>query len=115
MKLALKSALFSSLVYPGAGHFILKKYVACVVLASTFSLPLLLILSDVVSIAQTLITQIETGKIPLDVIEIQRQLLNRIDTQIMGESNSTLLVLGLIWAVGIIDSYRIGNAISEHS
>ena len=82
MNLAVKSALLSGLVYPGAGHFFLKKYAVCLVLVCAFTLPLLLILSDIVNVAQMLVEQIQIGTMPLDVIEIQHKLFNHIDAEI---------------------------------
>lgn len=108
VNLALKAALLSGLVYPGAGHFLLKKYVMCVVLVCSFSLPLMLILSDMMSVVQTLVEQIQTGVVPLDVIEIRQQLLSNIKTKIGETSNYTLSLLVILWGIGIVDSYRIG-------
>lgn len=108
LNLALKAALLSGLVYPGAGHFMLKKYIICVALACAFSLPLMLILRDMMSVAQVLAEQIQTGAIPLDVIEIRQQLLSNIEIKMEETSNYTLSFLAILWGVGIVDSYRLG-------
>lgn len=106
MKTSLKAALLSALVYPGAGHFMLKKYVISIILACAFSLPLFFILNDIINISNTVIEQIELGKIPLDVIEIRHQLMNRLESNEGGVSHTMLFILAVVWFIGIVDAYR---------
>ena len=109
MKKPMKAALLSAFVYPGIGHFFLKKYIMCVVLVSAFSVPLYFIISDILSKAEQVIEQIKNGEIPLDIAAISESLSNSAIGVSAQELNIKMFVLVIVWFVGIIDSYRLGR------
>jgi len=108
MKKSVKAALLSAFVYPGAGHFFLKNYSVCALFACTFSVPLYLIISEIITKAENIVEQIKNGEIPLDIAAISESLSSStigVDAQ---ELNIKMYVLAVIWIIGIIDSYRLG-------
>jgi len=109
VSLALKAVLLSGLVYPGAGHYLLKKHILCFVFAIAFSIPLLVVLNDLMSVARDLSQQIQTGQIPLDIIEIRHQLLHSFTE----EKSRNMIMYGYllltVWLISIGDAYRIGR------
>jgi hypothetical protein len=109
MKIPMKAALLSALVFPGAGHIFLKKYTSGIILMSAFSLLLYFLLRDVMSKAEYMIQQIETGNIPLDLSSITEQLSNQ--SVGMSDQTSSLITfaIGLLWLVAILDAYRLGR------
>ncbi|WP_077343188.1 hypothetical protein [Pseudocolwellia agarivorans] len=113
MNIALKAVLLSALVYPGVGHYILNKRIACAVLACAFTLPLLFLFSDIFQVAHSLADQISAGQIPLDIIEIRHQIDTELASMTEGSFSYYLYGLGIIWLIGIIDSYRLGKAESH--
>ena len=109
MKKPVKAALLSTFLFPGAGHFFLKKYALCVVFSCTFSVPLYFIISDIMTKAEQVLDQIKKGDIPLDITAISESLSSStvgLDTQ---ELNIIMYALIIIWFIGIIDSYRLGR------
>ncbi len=109
MEKSIKAALLSAFVYPGTGHFFLKKYTLGAAFACAFSIPLYFIISEIVTKAEQIVEQINNGEIPLDIAAISESLsssIQSIDTQ---ELNIKIHALAIIWIIGITDSYRIGH------
>lgn len=109
MKKSLKAALLSALVYPGIGHFFLKKYTQCAVFAVAFSVPLYFVFSEVMTKAERIAQQIQNGEIPLDITAISNAVTSATlaaDTQ---EFNFNIYLLFIIWLIAIIDCYRLGQ------
>lgn len=107
MKKSLKAILLSALVFPGAGHFFLKKYLAGSILLCLFLVPIYLIFSEVVTKTEAVIAQIQTGAIPLDVTAISDILTSTVNSQALSIETNVLII---IWVIGIIDSYRLGRS-----
>jgi len=105
-----KAILLSALVFPGAGHLFLKKYITGTVLVCASFAALYLIVADILERALAIVEKIERGEISPDVATIA-ELLSR---QPMGNESSlldaALPVLVICWVVGITDSYRCGHA-----
>lgn len=113
MKRAIKAALMSAFVFPGTGHFYLKKYTMCAIFAFTFSIPLYFIVSEIAAKAEHVVEQIKNGEIPLDIAAISESLSSStvgVDTQ---ELNIKMYLLVIIWLIGIIDSFRMGHKKEE--
>ena len=70
MKQDLKAALLTAIVYPGAGHFSLKKHLIGAIFAGVFSVLLILTFQDIFAIAQCTANEIVNGKIPMSVTAI---------------------------------------------
>ncbi len=66
MKNSVKAALFSALVFPGTGHFIIKRYLRGLVFFLPSLLSLLYLLRYSVNKAYAIAEQITQGNIPLD-------------------------------------------------
>ncbi len=108
MSKSLKAVLLSALVFPGIGHFSLKKPLQGSILSGITIVCLYLLLSAVVDIAQELTLKIQSGEVPLDVIEISElvsQQLAGSDGQLV---NIPSLLVVICWVVGVVDSFRIG-------
>ncbi|PCK08212.1 MAG: hypothetical protein COA42_10430 [Alteromonadaceae bacterium] len=107
MNKSLKAVLLSALVYPGVGHYFLKKYIACAIFASIFTIPLFLIVKGIMIRANHVAEQIRNGAIPLDLGKIST-LISDIssgpDTQALNIQTYALMI---IWFASILDSYRV--------
>lgn len=106
MKKSTKAALWSGLVFPGAGHFILKRYARGMVLVAPTVLALIYLVSDMLQRAAVVAEKIMSGAVATDVTAITALVA-------AGGSESNMLdlagyVLLVCWVAGIIDSYRIG-------
>ena len=108
MNKPLKAALLSAFVFPGIGHFSLKKPVMGVLLSGVAIVCLYFLSIAVLEVVDQLSAQIQSGEIPMDVEKINdmvsRQLLESDDQRI----NISSLLLAICWLVGIADPFRIG-------
>jgi hypothetical protein len=114
MNKATKAALLSALVFPGAGHFLLKKYLTGVVLGGASVAALYLLIVKAVEKALLISEKIQSGEVPLDVAtitELVTQQATGADAQLI---NIATAVLCLSWLIGIVDSYRVGCGQKEH-
>jgi hypothetical protein len=104
-----KAALLSALVYPGVGHYYLKKYSACFMLVCAFTLPLMLIINDAINKMNHIAELIVSGVIPLEIASIAEAVSDVMATTGSHQSNIQLYVIIFVWCVAVIDAYRIGN------
>ena len=105
--------LLSAFVFPGAGHFFLKRHIVGAVLAGTALTTLYLVISNVFVRAQQIAQKIQSGDILLDVAAIAESL-SRQTTGIETQSlNLATAVFTLTWLAGIVDSYRVGRQQNE--
>ena len=109
MRKSIKAVLLSALVFPGAGHFSLKKPVQGTLLVGITLLCLYSLISTVLQISQNLSAKIQSGEIPYDVAkitELASEQLSGGDDRLI--SISTFVII-ICWIVGIADSFRVGR------
>ncbi len=109
MKKSLKAALFSALVFPGSGHFLLKKHLQGAVLAGITILCVWVLASTALEMAQDISLKIQSGEIPLDVTRIMDEVSKQASAGDAQAANITTYLLLICWLVGIVDSYRLGR------
>ncbi len=109
MSKAIKAALLSAFVFPGTGHFYLKKYVTGTLLAGIALASLYLMISRMVERALLIVDKIQSGEVPLDITAIAELLSKQpdgTDTQLY-IITWTLFIFS--WFIAVADSYRIGR------
>ncbi len=105
----MKAALLSAMVFPGVGHFFLKKYVTAIVLAGATFVSLYWVISKTVERALQITEKIQQGEIQLDVTAIT-EILSKQSTGTEAQLlNIASVALIICWLIGIVDSYRIGR------
>ena len=117
MSNSLKAALLSALVFPGSGHFMLKKHVMGTLLAGVSLVCIYLFLSTALEIAHEISFKLQMGEIPLDVARITEAISTQIAAADTGYVDISTYVLAACWLLGIVDSYRVGRLQdkAEHS
>ena len=114
MSKSIKAVLLSALVFPGAGHLFLRKYVTGAALVCVSLAALYLIVADIVEKALAIIEKIERGEVSPDVAAIAESL----SRQPMGNESQlldvALPVLIICWVIGIADSYRCGRTLDQN-
>ncbi len=109
MTKSIKAALLSALVFPGAGHFFLKRYLRGLVLTSATIASLYFLISGVVTKALHITEKIQRGEVQLDIEAITEL----VSAQPTGSEMQVITIasyaLMIAWFIGIIDSYRIGR------
>ena len=107
MKKSEKAALFSGLVFPGVGHFILKRYVRGMVFFVPSMLGLIFIVDNVIQRTSSAIDKILSGAASSDMATITR-LVSASESDSL-KLNIATAVLIACWVISVIDSYRIGR------
>jgi len=108
MRKSIKAALFSALVFPGSGHFVLGQRIRGALLAVVSIACLFILVSSAVEIAQAITDRLLGGDIALDAdsisAEIERQ------SAAGGSRFTGIASWGLLgcWLLGIVDSFRAG-------
>ncbi len=104
-----KAALLSALIFPGAGHFMLKRYVSSAVLAGAALSGLYYLVSETVERAMQISEKIQSGEIQIDVAEITALVSKQSTGAEAHTLNIATTVLIISWLIGIVDSYRVGQ------
>jgi hypothetical protein len=110
MNKPMKAALLSAFVFPGIGHFLLKKYIRGAVLAGAAFAGLYLLIARTVETALQIAGKIQSGEVQLDattITELVSKQATDTEAQLL---NIAAAVLIISWLIGIFDSYRVGRA-----
>lgn len=109
MKKSYKAALFSALIFPGSGHFLLKQYPLGLFFAGTATGCICVLLFRAIAIAQRISDQMLSGEIPLDIARISSE----ISTQSAAAGSTTISIatwlLVFCWFAGTADAFRLGR------
>ena len=109
MSKSTKAVLLSALVFPGAGHFFLKKHISAVVLMSAALGSLYYLVTTAVERALQITEKIQSGEVQLDVAEITELVSKQLTGAEAQMQNIATAVLLISWLVGIFDSYRVAR------
>ena len=106
----MKAALLSAFVFPGVGHFLLKKYIPGAVLAGAAFAGLYFLIAKTLEKTIQITEKIQSGEVQLDVATIT----DLVSKQATGTEaqllNIAAAILFISWIIGIVDSYRVGRA-----
>lgn len=107
MKPTIKAALMSALLFPGLGHFALKRGKRGCLFLVPCALAVLYVLRQVLALVSTLSDQVAAGTLPLDV----QVLSDRVDAAVnaLPGMNVALLICVLCWAGSIADALWLGR------
>jgi len=108
MSQALKAALFSAFVFPGSGHYLLKKHVRGTLLAGVTCVCAWVLLSIALEKAQEISFKIQSGEIPLDISRIMDEVSKLTASSSTQQADVATYLLVICWLVGIVDAYRAG-------
>ena len=110
MKQSNKAGLLSAFIYPGVGHFYLKKKITGSVLAAIATYSLFIVASNIMSRATEIADKIINGQVAPNITVI-RQLISQPQSEAVAQQLSiATTALIIVWVIGIIDSYRLGSA-----
>ena len=110
MTKASKAALLSGLVFPGAGHLLLRRHLRGSVLMLSALAALSIIVRTAFRRALTVVDQIIGSDIPVDTGQIAEMVANSSSGANGLAENAALFIFLVCWLIGVIDSYRLGAA-----
>jgi TM2 domain-containing membrane protein YozV len=108
MNKPVKAALFSALIFPGAGQLLLKKYLSACYFAAFASVGLFLLLSNLMARAQDIIDKVQSGEVAADLATIA-ELVHQQSASATESLNPALIILLVTWLVSVVEAYRIGK------
>lgn len=108
MNKPLKAALFSALIFPGAGQLLLKKYISATYFAVFAGVGLYLLFSNLMSRAQDIIDKIQRGEVSADLATIT-ELVNQQSSTASDSLSPALIILLVAWLVSVVEAYRVGK------
>ncbi len=111
MKLPMKAALYSGLVFPGAGYFVVQKKLRGFVALLISIAGLSVIIMESIHKAQIIAEKIVSGAIPFDIKIVQQQIFETPGIFSPDLLSGVYTVIGLVWLIGIVDGYRIGRIV----
>ncbi len=109
MKESVKAALWSIFIFPGSGHFYLKKPLVGTLVAGIAIAALVVILAKMMERASQIADKIVTGEVPLDLAVITELVTKQSELgQSLGLEIASYGLLA-VWVVAAIDAYRLGR------
>ena len=107
MKKAMKGALLSGLVFPGAGHLFLKRYKMGIALMAIAIVSMTLIVAKAVQQAFITLEKVQAGVGTPDINALANATTQA--TAADPVSNIATFFLIICWCVGIVDAYVLGR------
>lgn len=105
MKLSVKVLIYSGLVFPGAGYFILEKTRRGVMAFATTISCLVFIMREIFHRANIVAEKIVHGDIAYDITVIREHILLTPGTLSEGTMNTLSIIIGAVWFISMLDSY----------
>lgn len=109
MNSAKKAALFNALLFPGWGHFYLKRYKRGMMFVLPVAAGMISICWAVVQVALSILKATPFQKGTADISAIIRLSLDSTKAIDLNYFSLILLFMLLLWVFSIIDAYRLGK------
>jgi hypothetical protein len=109
MTRSMKAVLLSALVFPGTGHFYLKKRIVGAILVGASVFSLYALTSEALNTALQVADRIERGEVQPDAAAITELLEQQSSASQGGLAGVAPLLLLGCWLFGIADSWRLGR------
>ena len=113
MKNRTKAILLSAIIFPGTGHWFLKRYITAVILFSVSSISIYFLFSIAIESARKISEQIMQGTIRPDLANIIAAVSKQSVTSDTPIFNAATMIVVICWIAGIADSYRTGNSLDQ--
>ena len=109
MSKSIKAVLLSGLVFPGIGHFYLKKHIQGIIFSGIATISLCFLLVTTARMAQEISDKILNGEIAMDLVDISEAIMKLLDNSGIHQLNLATFILFLCWLVSMVDSFRLGR------
>ena len=108
MNKPLKAALYSALIFPGAGQLLLKKYISAIYFSAFAGVGLYLFFSNLMVRVQDIIDKVQRDDVAADLATIIA-LVSEQSTIATESLSPALIILLVAWLVSIVEAYRVGK------
>ncbi len=113
MKKSIKAVLLSGLLFPGIGHFSLKRYQRGMIFFIPALTSLVFLVYYVLTKAFSIADQISQSEIPLDAQAISSIIYSENGATEVFMLNVATWIFIACWIISMIDSYRLGSVTSR--
>ncbi|MET0067058.1 MAG: hypothetical protein ABW076_12005 [Candidatus Thiodiazotropha sp.] len=114
MSKSFAALLWSGLVFPGAGHIYLRRYLPGLLLIVASLVALSFLIAPVMAVAQQIAERILSGDLPADPALLSQQV--SLEAASIGDRvRVPFWSLIAIWLLGMADAYRIGRQVDAES
>lgn len=110
MHKSIKAALLSGLVFPGLGHFYLKRYAVGAIISGLAIACTYYIVSKAMQQVYDIVDQIESGAVQPDMVTITEMVSKQLSGAEGDMLNLTVWLLVAVWVVGVIAAYLAGKS-----
>ena len=104
-----KSVLLSALVFPGAGHFYLKKYRTAGLLIITSLASIYIIAAEAIKQTRIVLEEIEASGFAISSAEISELSARAASNANTTEASIASTLILICWLAGIADAFRSGK------
>jgi hypothetical protein len=108
MKRATKAALLSALVFPGAGHLYLKRWLTGALLAGIAAYAVYTIASVMLRVTRDIARQIESGAVSADVETLTLLVTQQLSGSEQATNIASTVFIGC-WIIGMVGAYLQGR------
>ena len=109
MNLATRAALYNALLFPGWGHFYLKKYKRGLIFILTVLAGMLSLCWTITQVAYNILKANPFPKGTADVATVIKLSMDSTKAINSNKLSLILLLIVLLWIISIIDAYRLGK------
>ncbi len=109
MRKSIKAVLLSALVFPGIGHFALKRYQRGLIFFIPALLSLSLIVYYILSMSFAIADQIAQNQVPLNAEAISQLMVTQHNESDLFISNAATWLFTVSWIIGMVDAFRLGR------
>lgn len=109
MKRSTKAALISALVYPGAGHIMLKKPVTGFALIAAASAALWVVFSITISHTTRIVDKITSSELQPDIKSMMDMVTASQTPAEAHRVKIATVIFAIVWLAAAIDAYRMGR------
>lgn len=109
MRKTIKAVLLSALVFPGTGHFSLKRHQRGLIFFVPALLSLSLIVYYVLSESFAIADRIAQNQVPLNAEAISALMLSQHSESGLFTANAATWIFTACWVIGTIDAFRLGR------
>ena len=113
MNKGIKAALLSAFVFPGVGHFVVKKYSSALLFIVSAGACVYFLLNQAWENALNLVEKMQSGMLVGNLDQISQMVDQQVSAHDAMMSNVVSGILLLLWIVSIVDGYRIGKKVGE--
>lgn len=112
MRKSTVAVILSGCVFPGAGHFYLRRWSFGIVLMGVAASAIYYILSVSLSIALELSAEIQSGIIPVDINTVTSLVSEQLSAAAQSVNLAKTLLLAC-WVIGVVSVYWQGRALEK--